>query len=357
LSNSKDVQHIRAVDSIVVGGRHRQDLGDLESLVASIRAHGLLQPLTVTPDGVLICGARRLAALKRLGIREVTVWVRAGISDRLGALMAERDENVEHKSFAPSELSGLYEELKREIAADAARRVASTQFQPGQRGHGQGSAKSALPPDQVIRDSRIEAARLLGNALSHASLEKVTEIQHLATDPATSPALRELAAQAIDQMDTTGKIESPYRAVKAATRIETIERAANADTEPALVRQTAQTGARAIRRLRRAGANPADIDKAAREVLARISEARQTTTTRPGPAGASDEGRSFRSVRAFVWTWTDMAEWPTEWDPTQIGPALTQDQWAAFTATIAAGNQFHTQAQAARNTQTQTQAA
>jgi ParB family chromosome partitioning protein len=54
----------RAVASIRVGQRHRRDLGDLNALVASIRREGLLQPITITPDGLLVCGARRLAAVR-----------------------------------------------------------------------------------------------------------------------------------------------------------------------------------------------------------------------------------------------------------------------------------------------------
>jgi hypothetical protein len=42
----------RAVASITVGDRHRKDLGDLDPLVASIKEHGLLQPIVVTPGGL-----------------------------------------------------------------------------------------------------------------------------------------------------------------------------------------------------------------------------------------------------------------------------------------------------------------
>ena len=70
----------RAVDSIRVGRRYRQDLGDLDALAESIAELGLLQPITVTPDGLLVCGLRRLAALKKLGMRTTRVWVRTGIS-------------------------------------------------------------------------------------------------------------------------------------------------------------------------------------------------------------------------------------------------------------------------------------
>ena len=87
----------RAVDSIRVGSRHRRDLGDLNPLAASIEREGLLQPITITPDGILVCGARRLAALKQLAFRSVNVWVRSGVSDRLGQLLAEQDDNQLHK--------------------------------------------------------------------------------------------------------------------------------------------------------------------------------------------------------------------------------------------------------------------
>ena len=67
---SRDGGHIeldRAVDSIRVGRRHRTGFGDLDALADSIERDGLLQPITVTPDGILVCGARRLAAIKQLG--------------------------------------------------------------------------------------------------------------------------------------------------------------------------------------------------------------------------------------------------------------------------------------------------
>lgn len=87
----------RTVSSIQIGARHRHDLGDLDTLAASIDRYGLLQPITITPDGVLVCGARRLAAIRQLGWDTVRVWVRSGISDPLAHLLAEQDDNVLHK--------------------------------------------------------------------------------------------------------------------------------------------------------------------------------------------------------------------------------------------------------------------
>ena len=57
----------RRVDSIVVGVRHREHPEDgIEPLMMSIKKRGLLQPVTITPDGVLVCGARRLEGAAHL---------------------------------------------------------------------------------------------------------------------------------------------------------------------------------------------------------------------------------------------------------------------------------------------------
>ena len=111
---SFDPGHIElewTVESIRVGRRHRTELGDIDELAASIERDGLLQPITVTPDGVLVCGARRLAAIKRLGEKKVNVWVRSGLSDRLGQLLAEQDDNMLHKPLTQREAAALYREL------------------------------------------------------------------------------------------------------------------------------------------------------------------------------------------------------------------------------------------------------
>ena len=61
--------------NIRVGKRHRRDMGDIEGLAASIADIGLLHPITVDEDGRLLAGARRLAACKQLGWKEIPVNV------------------------------------------------------------------------------------------------------------------------------------------------------------------------------------------------------------------------------------------------------------------------------------------
>ena len=66
MSDKGFVELERQIDSIVVGERHRRHPGDLTKLTESLTRVGLLQPVTITPDGYLICGYRRVAAAQEL---------------------------------------------------------------------------------------------------------------------------------------------------------------------------------------------------------------------------------------------------------------------------------------------------
>ena len=117
----------RAVDSITVGYRHRRGLGDLQALCDSIRRVGLLGPLTVTPDGLLLCGWRRLEAVKLLGWKTVPVFVRRA-SSGLYDLIAEHDENTIREPLPLATAEELYREYKSAEAEQAALRQQATRF-------------------------------------------------------------------------------------------------------------------------------------------------------------------------------------------------------------------------------------
>jgi ParB-like chromosome segregation protein Spo0J len=65
----------RRIADIIIGIRHRRGLGDIDSLARSIAEVGLLHPVVIRSDGVLIAGERRLAACKALGWSEVPVRI------------------------------------------------------------------------------------------------------------------------------------------------------------------------------------------------------------------------------------------------------------------------------------------
>lgn len=61
------VEDTRPIDQIEIGERCRRDLGDIDALAKTIDELGLLQPIVITPDNLLIAGARRIAAGRKLG--------------------------------------------------------------------------------------------------------------------------------------------------------------------------------------------------------------------------------------------------------------------------------------------------
>jgi len=101
--------------AIRVGERHRKDVGDLDSLARSIADIGLLHPVVVRPDGLLVAGERRLSAAKRLGWESIPVTV----VDLDAVVRGELAENAERKDFLPSEIDAIrraLEPLEKEAA-------------------------------------------------------------------------------------------------------------------------------------------------------------------------------------------------------------------------------------------------
>jgi len=92
---------------IRVANRYRKDMGDLQVLADSIQSVGLLHPIVVTTDNVLVAGERRLEACKLLGWTEVPVRAVA-----LNEIVAgEYAENEVRKDFTPSERVAILEAL------------------------------------------------------------------------------------------------------------------------------------------------------------------------------------------------------------------------------------------------------
>lgn len=72
--------------------RQRHELGDLDGLKKSMREVGLINPVVVTSDGLLIAGERRFTAAKELGWSHITVQFREEMTD-LERERLEHDEN------------------------------------------------------------------------------------------------------------------------------------------------------------------------------------------------------------------------------------------------------------------------
>lgn len=96
---------------------------DLEELVASIRTHGLLQPILVRPAGEtergekryeIVAGERRWRAAQKAGLHEVPIVVRT-LEDG-EALEIAIIENVQRKDLTPIEEAHAYQRLVEEFS-------------------------------------------------------------------------------------------------------------------------------------------------------------------------------------------------------------------------------------------------
>ena len=91
------------IEDIKIKKRIRKDLGDLTSLIDSLRNHGLMNPVVVTKKNELIAGHRRIESAKVLGWKSIEVMVLDKISE-LEKLELEIEENVVRKDFSGDEL-------------------------------------------------------------------------------------------------------------------------------------------------------------------------------------------------------------------------------------------------------------
>jgi len=190
------------ISDIVVGTRHRKDMGDVAGLAASIKELGLLHPIVVRPDGVLVAGERRLRAAKLLGWTEIPVTV-----VDLGAVArGEFAENAVRKDFTLSEAVAIKRALEPLEKIAAKERQATS--------GGKGRIASGKLPTATTGRAADKAAKATG--MARRTLEKAEAIVDAAE------AEPEKYGKLLDDMDRTGQVNGVYRRLKIARQAEAI---------------------------------------------------------------------------------------------------------------------------------------
>lgn len=92
---------------IIIRKRVRKNLGDLASLMDSLRRHGLLNPVVINSQNELIAGHRRMEAAKRLGWRLIEVRI-IDEQDKADLVEMEIEENTQRKNLTTDELAEAY---------------------------------------------------------------------------------------------------------------------------------------------------------------------------------------------------------------------------------------------------------
>lgn len=200
-----------SIHSIIVGERHRKDLGDIETLARSIDEVGLIHPIVVRNDGLLIAGARRLAAFKLRGKAEIPAHIVSHLAGAFHALKAESDENTCRKDFLPTEAYALVERLRPFVEAAAKERQLigkSADGEAGGRGRtkpSEDSSEGLREPPRAERETRTELAR--ATHMSHDTLGKIAAVVQAAEEKP------ELFGDLPEKMDA-GNVNSAFREMK-----------------------------------------------------------------------------------------------------------------------------------------------
>jgi ParB/RepB/Spo0J family partition protein len=84
---------IISVDQITVSERQRKNVGDLSDLMENISDLGLIHPIVINRDNVLVVGERRLRAVQKLGWDRITCQYTDEVDLKLKAIeFAENDQ-------------------------------------------------------------------------------------------------------------------------------------------------------------------------------------------------------------------------------------------------------------------------
>lgn len=120
------------ITDIIIGKRHRKQLGDIKRLSESMAKLGQIHPVVVTPKNELVAGWRRIKAAESLGWEEVEVKIAYFES----MLQAEHDENECREEFTASERVAICDAIRDSIRG----------------------GQLATPPGEKSREAAAEAA-------------------------------------------------------------------------------------------------------------------------------------------------------------------------------------------------------
>lgn len=184
------------IDEIKSRNRFRKDVGDIDSLAASIRDVGLLHPIVVDADYRLIAGARRLQCWKKYRGEfgdKIPATIVKTLDEACALLRAERDENTCRQDFLPSEAVALGQQLEKLERPKAKERQVSVGGRNNARSNGRG--KLPQPLTGKTRDK-------VAVGMSGKTYEKAKAVVSSGD------------AELVTKMDETGNVDRAFKLMK-----------------------------------------------------------------------------------------------------------------------------------------------
>jgi ParB family chromosome partitioning protein len=100
------------IEDIIIKKRIRKDMGDIGALAESMKKFGLICPIVISGNNILIAGGRRLEAARSLGWRTINAVI-AQIPEEVSGLEIEIEENLCRLDFSPGEQAAVQKKLYR----------------------------------------------------------------------------------------------------------------------------------------------------------------------------------------------------------------------------------------------------
>lgn len=230
------------VDEVLQGKRQREpDQGSIDRVATSMREHGLLQPIGITPQRLLIFGATRLAAAKQLGWETIEAREFQSAEDEQVRRIMEWDENDARRELTLEEKLAYKREVLDPLMEDRRRKnqqagaVATNEKRWGEVGSGVALPKlgkatnsAGTPPEARARE---QISQVLGTA--GETMRKFENLAKWSEDETLPVEIREAASEARDRANTLGKVDGEWRRVKALK--EKIEAPAVSEEEQELI--------------------------------------------------------------------------------------------------------------------------
>jgi ParB/RepB/Spo0J family partition protein len=154
----------KKISEIEIKKNPRKDFGNIDELAASIKEKGIILPLLITKENVLIAGERRLKAAELAGLETVPVNVR----DDSEASVISILENVQRKDLNAVEEGDFYKSIMKDMKIDdtkLAAKLGKTMEYVRRR-----VLISGLP--DAIKKDLITKKIQMGHALTLAKMEK-----------------------------------------------------------------------------------------------------------------------------------------------------------------------------------------
>lgn len=165
---------------------------------------------------------------------------------------------------------------------------------------------------------------MIPGGASHTTLDKITYLHQLATDPETPSAMREQIAAELEAINDGAPVHPAYERIRALQQSEAMPDRGT------------------------------DLQSMAEEAIARAHRSKdapdQPAGDKPEASDAEPVAKIIRwPLRAFIATWTELENWWVHYSAEALAAELTEEQIEAFLATADGTSQFARELRAARD--------